>query len=651
MDRPARALQSGTVVSVACAVSFGLGLLFIFVWAPHPWSWEGFDHYHDLARELAAGRPFPTLDVPWGYAYFLAFFYRLFGDRPWIPLIVQAALNASVPLLTWWFASTWLDRAAATAAAALTGLFSFNTVYASTQSSDAVCTWLFMAAIVVFARAAQGHGAVGYAVAGGLLGVAAQFRPNLILLPVTLAAYVVWRHAAHRWRDAVVLVAASGAMLVPWVVRNYRLTHELLPTSVHGAVQLWYGTLQVGPYRDSRAHNPRAIFEAPAFDYTSLTDVPLVVSAVPKACAPGAPQRVSLTYWTDRAPTPIVLDTTREGPRARVDIPPPRGEAVLYYYFTATWPGADRADTPPDGAAAPFVYFVTRDHLGDQDVHGDLVDVFDLVRAARAAAWNEAVPNAARLAALGLRSDDPGAVARVLADHAFPDSDRSAAGIVSRQISGEMLTLRFADGSEIVIPHRWSGRITDLAVSGAAAQALMHTSVRVDAVRAARAPADTCLVLEGVEVNQVFYRREPHFMRRYAALAWDNIRRDPIGFATASALRAVRLFVVYGTDDPETAQQFKRSRMVYVLAAALSGLYFVAFACGVFVAWRHRYAIVLPLLLVLYVPATIAPVLTNMRYTVTVQPVMFMFIAAAVTARSNANATQGRTRQRLWVHR
>ena len=38
-------------------------------------------------------------------------------------------------------------------AAVLTGVLSFNTVYASTQSSDAVCTVLFMAAVVAFARA------------------------------------------------------------------------------------------------------------------------------------------------------------------------------------------------------------------------------------------------------------------------------------------------------------------------------------------------------------------------------------------------------------------------------------------------------------------------------------------------------------------
>src|SRR5712692_1227388 len=97
-SRTATAERRPTIVYAACAASLALGLIFIFALAPHPWGWEGFDHYHDLALALAQGREFPTLERPWGYAYFLAAFYRVFGDRPWIPLVAQAAINAAVPL-------------------------------------------------------------------------------------------------------------------------------------------------------------------------------------------------------------------------------------------------------------------------------------------------------------------------------------------------------------------------------------------------------------------------------------------------------------------------------------------------------------------------------------------------------------------------
>src|SRR5262245_38210764 len=165
------------LVYAACAASIVIGLIFVFIRAPHPWGWEGFDHYHELALGVAEGRGFPTMEVPWGYAYFLAAFYRALGDHPWMPLTAQVALNALVPVLVFDFASTWLDRRTAAVAALLTGLFSFNTVYASTQSSDAVCTVIFMTTVVVFAAARRRDRLALYALTGLLAGIAPQFRP------------------------------------------------------------------------------------------------------------------------------------------------------------------------------------------------------------------------------------------------------------------------------------------------------------------------------------------------------------------------------------------------------------------------------------------------------------------------------------------
>jgi 4-amino-4-deoxy-L-arabinose transferase-like glycosyltransferase len=136
------------------------------------------------APARASGQPFPTMEVPWGYAYFLAGLYRLFGDRPWNPLLVQVGLNATTPLLLYALARRWTDAVTASLAAVLLGAFSFNTVYASTQSSDAICTVLFLTSILVFMKAVE--------------------------------------EDKRAW---FVLLGCAGATLTPWVVRNYRLTN------------------------------------------------------------------------------------------------------------------------------------------------------------------------------------------------------------------------------------------------------------------------------------------------------------------------------------------------------------------------------------------------------------------------------------------
>ena len=45
----ARVLDSTRTVYFAAAVSLLLGLFFVFVWAPHPWGWQGIDQNHELA--------------------------------------------------------------------------------------------------------------------------------------------------------------------------------------------------------------------------------------------------------------------------------------------------------------------------------------------------------------------------------------------------------------------------------------------------------------------------------------------------------------------------------------------------------------------------------------------------------------------------
>src|SRR5262245_18045229 len=308
----------------ACAASLALGLFFLFVWAPHPWGWEGFDDYHDLGLALARAGRFPTLDRPWGYALYLAPFYALFGDRPWIPLIVQVVINAAMPMLVYRVARGAFDERIAATAAVLTGLCSFNTVYASTQASDALCTVLFMAAVLVFARGSERRDGRLYACAasGALLGLASQFRPNLILVPFVLAGYLLIRERGRALAGAAAVVVAAAVTLLPLVVSNGRLAGEWTPTSTHGGMQLWYGTLQSGPYLKSRAYNPRRVFETGSFPYTSLDAVPLIVTWQRAKCATGSPLPIGITYWTDRDATRRHVNAIDASSEFRAELPP-----------------------------------------------------------------------------------------------------------------------------------------------------------------------------------------------------------------------------------------------------------------------------------------------------------------------------------------
>lgn len=627
--------------------TLAIGLVFIFVWAPHPWGWYGIDQYHHLAVQLANGEAFQTFDVPWGYAYYLAPFYGAFGPTPLPALIVQAILNALVPPMVWLFATQLFDRRVAAVATVLVAVLSFNTVYVSTESTDSISTVLFMALLLAFLRGRRTNRKRWFALAGVLAGIGAQFRPNLVLLPVVLGG-LNWLLGPRTWlrlRQGALVAIVAGAMLAPWTWRNYQLSHQFLPTSTHGGVQLWYGTLQTGPYLESRAHNPRSVFATSPFDYTSLMHVPIEFD-VWMNCPPGVPRSVNLVYRLDQGAFQSIPLVAGAGGHYTGAIPAVEKETRIYYYIDVAWPeglaGTPNHVTPAGGANDPLVYFVSDRHTADLDADGALLDIFDAVRVVRHLAWQEPLRGGDKLdrdrdgdvdeadlrALLGL-------MLRAM-DRDEPPVDR----LRDLAVSSDRAVMRFTDDSEVVVPRAWHEQLTDLSVSIGAAENLFATRYRFSQPEPApRVPLEVqCLGPGGITINAAYYRVQPHEQRRYVALALDNIRRAPVDYAWSVLYRSVRLFVILGTEDRGTAQQFANSRWVYAVGTLLSSFYLALAILGAWIGWRRGYAVLLPLVLILYIPVTISFVLTNMRYTTTVQPLLLTFVAVVVVAAADRRA-------------
>jgi hypothetical protein len=401
-------------------------------------------------------------------------------------------------------------------------------------------------------------------------------------------------------------------------------------------VQLWYGTLQAGPYLQSRVYNPRSAFEFSGFDYSSVAWRPLVVSAELAACAPGPPASIELVYWTDHQREPTRIPARRsQGRLFSWTVPGQPIPTALYYFVDARWPNGE-VERVPGGADQPAVHFVNDAHLADLDEHGDLLDVFDVIRMARSVAWKEPLGDAGRLDLDGdgqvTERDLRRAVGILLRSH--PGRVEEGDVVAGIRTDESWTTVTFVDSSTLSVPRASSGRISDIVpvgdYAGRLASASMPFWALANPVRVSN-PGE-CRPLNNLAVNRVFYLAEPDAMRRYTALAWDNIRATPAAYLGSSVYRLWRLFVVQGTEDNSTAQQFRDSRIVYKTATVLSTTYLVLFLCGVVVAIRQRRRLLVIGAPILYVPLTIAWVLTNMRYTVTVQPLVFTFIAVALLA-------------------
>jgi hypothetical protein len=637
------------ILLAAWAVSVALGLAFVFVKAPHPWGWEGFDNYRQLGLALARGDQFPTLEVPWGYPAFLAVFYRTFGDRQWIPLVVQVLLNGFVPLLVYDAVARRIGVREALAAAVVVGCISFNTIYASTQTSDSLCTVLFAATIVLFLRAQSSRRPLLFAASGVVAGLAMQVRPNMLLLPIWLAA-LSWllRRPRPAAAHIAVFAAAAYVVLVPWTIRNERLTGRFIPASAHGGIQLWYGSLQVAPFFPNWFDNPRDVYGERTFPSARPDGHNLVISSLKPIggiCEGVVPQTVGVTYWTDRSAERVTLPAQpwREG-GVHFEIPPQPADTAVYYFFDATWTspaGVVAQQTPIAGAADPAVHFVTTDDFGDQDRHGDFVDVFDVIRLVRHEAWQEPIADSASLdfnhdRAIGFADLDL-AVGVLESDKNNPVAVASP-GSVRRVIAGDTAaTLELRDGSTLLVPRTFSGSVLDLEAHGETARGIVHTrrtrrsvDLSADAIPALT-HFEQCFRVAG-GVDTVFYRAQPQSQDRFTRLALDDIRRAPLAYAAATFRRMVGIFVTVGSENRDAAHQFAGSRVLYGLGTVVTVGVFVLFLSGIAIAWRHGGDVAPLVAAVFYVPVTIAPFLTNARYSLSGQPFVLAFVAIALLA-------------------
>lgn len=143
--------------------------------------------YHDAwARSILSGQPF--LDGVFFraplYPYFLAAIYAVFGAGPWPIRLVQMAMGVVSLLLVYRIARRIGGRNAALAALALASLYDLTPFYEGELLLKALMVLLVLAAFDRFVAFLDSRPAaklqMDLLVAGGLLGLAAVTRPNVL---------------------------------------------------------------------------------------------------------------------------------------------------------------------------------------------------------------------------------------------------------------------------------------------------------------------------------------------------------------------------------------------------------------------------------------------------------------------------------------
>jgi 4-amino-4-deoxy-L-arabinose transferase-like glycosyltransferase len=152
------------------------------------------------------------------YGWFLIVVYWIAGRHWWSLGTAQIAVAVATAVLVYEIGRRFLSQTAGLVAAVISTLHPYL-IWHDIHVNREILDQLLGAAIVLLALLAARRRNLPLAAALGLVsGVAILSNARLALLPVALAAYLLWRGAG--WAAAGLVLVLAAAALAPWVVRN-----------------------------------------------------------------------------------------------------------------------------------------------------------------------------------------------------------------------------------------------------------------------------------------------------------------------------------------------------------------------------------------------------------------------------------------------
>jgi 4-amino-4-deoxy-L-arabinose transferase-like glycosyltransferase len=202
------------------------------------------DNYDLLARNLLLGNGYRfqedtalTLMREPGYPLFLAGVFKVLGDSLVSARIANLFLSLGVAIMLAQLANRITGDKLAAGLAALVYLFYPGTIIAEARGGVEI---FFMFALLLFMlglHAAMERGRVrDFALAGLLLGAVVLIRSTPLLFPIVVFAILMVTASSMKERlqqsgNVVVMILTMILVMTPWIVRNYQLVNEIVPTS------------------------------------------------------------------------------------------------------------------------------------------------------------------------------------------------------------------------------------------------------------------------------------------------------------------------------------------------------------------------------------------------------------------------------------
>lgn len=250
---------SSKALWVPVCVALFMGLLFV-VWQPLPID-PSYESYHRLAKNWLAGYGFSIIPSPLnnpdifrtpGYPLLLIFFYWLIGPSP-IPIYVfQVILHALTPILIFVLVRRAFPRRAALFSSWLVALYPLTALYVPTILPEPISLFVTALSVWLFLKVLERPSVFRSVLLGVVFAYGTLLRPSMALLSLAmfLGVWVAVGGVRQLVRAFIVSHIVFAVVMSPWIIRNYRVSGEIIPLTIESSLQLWLATLNYGQYTD-----------------------------------------------------------------------------------------------------------------------------------------------------------------------------------------------------------------------------------------------------------------------------------------------------------------------------------------------------------------------------------------------------------------
>lgn len=217
--------------------------------------------YHQLALCIVNNFTFcgDTFRTP-GYPAFVAFFYFLFGPRPWIVLLAQIFVDLTTIFFVAKIGEMLFSRRAGIIAALLLALDPTAIFFSIDLFSDSLFTAFLVATLYFYLRGLRDSNAATLAAAGCVCGLTMLIRPAAQYYAIMLLVFAaLWPKGRRlsRFKGALVYGMLVIVTVGPWMYRNYSHYGVAKISSIQGENLLLWQVSYVRAWDTGR--NPASI--------------------------------------------------------------------------------------------------------------------------------------------------------------------------------------------------------------------------------------------------------------------------------------------------------------------------------------------------------------------------------------------------------